>query len=263
MPGVDGDPEPTSFRAAIVVVVGLMIGLVAGTLVAWTLRGDSQPVSMFQNDQHGSVPLPETEEAAEAFMAAWERSRRAEHIVVSEWHRSTSAGAAVTETRVFAQRLPDRIRSGAHNRSGRVGNVVYTCDRLPITAEQLDAGDATPEVECRSNELDPEAAAELDPAAMVAEEVELMRRHVEGTYPLYRVSQEANCFHLRLGRLMLVPPYGYRTTYCFDEESGAVQSLKVERAEGTDTEELRWVTTEVTDDDLVAIIEGTFDPATR
>ena len=164
MPGEDGDPEPTSSRSAIVVVVGLMIGLVAGTLVAWTLRGDSQPVSMFQNDEQGSVPLPETEEAAEAFMAAWERSRRAEHIVVSEWHRSTTAGASVTETRVFAQRLPDRIRSGAHNRGGRVGNVVYTCDRLPITAEQLEAGDATPEVECRSNELDPETAAELDPA---------------------------------------------------------------------------------------------------
>ncbi len=261
MPGEDGDQDRTPHRLVFLVVVGLMVGLGAGTVAAWSLSGDQPSRPAVAGDQGPSTSLPETADAAEEFLSAWERSRREDYIVVSHWHRSTTAGATATETRVFAQRLPDRVRAGAESRSGRIGNAMLTCDRLPVTDEQLDAGDLTAEVECRSQELEPGADGEVDPDAMVAEEVALMRRHVEGTNPLYRVSQQDDCFFLRLARQMVVPPYGFRTTYCFDEASGAVRSLKVERAEGVDTEELTWVTSQVDDADMVAIIEGTFNPA--
>lgn len=260
MPGEDGDQERTSHRLVLLVVVGLMVGLGAGTVAAWSLSGgDGSQPPVVDDDPGPPTSLPETPEAAEAFLSAWERSRREDYIVVSQWHRSTTAGATATETRILAQRLPDRIRAGADSRSGRIGNSIYTCDRLPISDEQLEAGDLTAEVECRSQELDP-TTDQVDVEAMVAEELALMRRHVEGTYPLYRVSRQDDCFFLRLARQMVVPPYGFRTTYCFDAESGAVRSLKVERAEGVDTEDLTWVTSEVTDADLIAVIEGTFTP---
>jgi hypothetical protein len=226
------------------VAAGLLVGLVGGLVAAWALRS---PVER-PGPRLASPPelAPETPEAAEAFMLAWERSRRATYLTITEWHRVTDVGAELRQTRVFAQRPPDRIRSAGASISGVTGGARHVCD-------ELDDG----EVECRviAHEL---SAADFD--AIVDREVELMWRHVEGTRPLYRVSQDGECFHLRLARGMVAPPYGHRTTYCFDTATGAVREFRIERAEGTDEERVLWASTEVTDAELAAIADGTYEP---
>lgn len=256
---VAGSPPGDRRISPVVIGGGLLVGLVIGTILAWSLSPDPEPFAAPLVVPATSSTFPESEETAEAFLDAWERSRTAEYIAVSEWRRSIPDGPRVTEVRVLAQRLPDRVRGGASHRGGQIGHVVYTCDNLPITAEQLRAGELLDEPQCRAAEVDPSTVP--DPETMVADELALMRRHVEGTYPLYRVGRDGDCFYLRLARPMVAPPYGHHAMFCFDPDSGAVSSLRVERDEGTDTEELLWVANEVTDDDLLDIIHGRFDPA--
>jgi len=239
-----------------VVAVGLVVGLSLGTVAAWAL-GDRAEPPLAPSDTVAPLPeLPEeSPELAAEFLEAWERSRAATYVAVTDWHRRTTAGAELRQTRVVAQRPPDRVLRSGGSLSGTAGGVRYTCDELPL--------DDVPPDEAIACQALPDSAAEpFD--ERVAREVDLMWRHLEGTYPLYRVSRDdEGCYVLRLARTMLAPPYGARSTFCFDEESGAVARFRIERAEGTDTEELRWVDTEVSDDDLVALVEGTFDPSVR
>jgi hypothetical protein len=241
----------------LLVAIGLLFGLAVGVVVAWALDEPGEPVHLDVVGSTAVTVAPESAEAAEAFIEAWERSRRATFVAVTEWHRVTDVGAEMTERRVFAQRLPDRVRSGDHSRRGQIGGIVYTCDQLPLGDALDEGGGVEPEVECRETPADEPDAETVD--EMVEAEVELMWRHVVGTRPLYRVGQRGNCFFLRLDRAMVVPPYGFRTAFCFDAHSGAVSDFRIDRVEGTDTERLLWVRDEVTDDDLRAIIEGRFE----
>lgn len=267
--GMSGEEPLPDRRPTGMVAIGLLVGLAAGVFVAWMLN---EPPDPFEPDEGPPVSVaPESPEAAEAFIEAWERSRRETYITVSRWHRVTDVGAEMDQIRVLAQRLPDRIRSSDRSRSGQIGDVRYTCDELPIAEPPPDEEPGTQEpdtqepdtvlpeteLDCREIPMTEPSPAEVD--AMIDREVELMWRHVEGTRPLYKVGREGDCFHLRLARAMVVPPYGQRTMFCFDPGSGAISALEIERIEGTDTEELLWVTSDVTDEDLMAIIDGSFD----
>jgi hypothetical protein len=240
-----GDAEAASTPFSLV-AAGLVGGLIVGLLAALVLGGsDERPAPPPETVAPVPDSAEETVESAEAFLEAWERSRRATYLVVTEWHRVTGAGGEMRQTRVLVQRPPDRIRRAGGSVSGVAGGVRYTCDEL-----------ADDEVTCQAVE-DPFADVAFE--ERVAREVELMWRHLEGPNPLYRVSELDGCFHLRLVRTMLAPPYGARTTFCFDVESGAVARFRIERAEGIDTEEMVWVRTEVTPDDVVAVAEGRLD----
>jgi hypothetical protein len=254
-----GDAAPAGVPFGLV-AVGLVVGLVVGVVAAWALGGSDDGVAA---PQVTVAPvrevLEESPEAAEQFLVAWERSRRATYVAVTEWHRITDVGAELRQMRVVVQRPPDRIRRAGGSVSGVADGVRYTCDE--VVDPSLGSGSPDENVVCQAI-ADPSAHESFD--AQVSHDVELMWRHLEGTSPLYRVGiDDDGCFHLRLARTMLAPPYGARSMFCFDEGSGAVERFRIERAEGTDTEELRWVDTEVTDADVVSVVDGSFDRASR
>jgi hypothetical protein len=227
------------------VAIGLVVGLAVGMVVAVAMAPDSGP-GLIGAVGPPSTVAPETPEAAEAFLVAWERSRRATYLTVSEWHRVTESGGQLREVRVFAQRRPDRVRSTGRNTTGDVGGLARTCDEGEdgaVTCFETESGTT---VEQFDTDVD--------------REVELMWRHVEGTSPLYRVAQDGECFHFRIDRPMFDPPYGQRTMWCFDSDTGAVREFRIERVGAIDTERALWVTGTVTDADLTAIIQGEYEP---
>jgi hypothetical protein len=261
-----GEPrDATTSRWGFAVVgTALVAGLVVGAVTAWAI-GPRGPGPVAPSDTVAPVEpaLEESPELAVQFLGHWERSRSATYVAVTEWHRETAAGE-LRQTRVLVQRPPDRVRRAGGSLSGVAGGVRYTCDELPPEALVDDRGadDTIPEEPVACQALPDTAQREFD--EQVAREVELMWSYLEGTYPLYRVSRDdEGCYRLRLARTMLAPPYGARTTFCFDDASGAVSRFRIERAEGTDTEELRWVDTEVGDDDVAAVVAGTFDLTAR
>ena len=231
--------ERTRWRSTgVLITIGLVVGVGLGVVAAWALRSTPEPTV----DPVADSP-PETVEAAEAFVEAWDRSRRETFLSVSELHRTTDAGE-LRLTLVLAQRPPDRVRSSGQSLTGTVGGVRVDCD------EVVDEG-----LQCRLLE---EARADYD--ADVATEVALLRRYVEGTLPLYRVSRQGECFDLRLARVMYAPPYGQRARFCFDPATGAPSATRIERIEGTDVVTLVTVSAEVSDADLDAVADGTFEP---
>ena len=231
---VDGD------RWFGVVAGGLVAGLVIGALVAWGLGPSSEgaeELSPLVDSAEGSSP-----EHAEAFVEAWGRSRSETYLAVSEWHRVTDLGGEMRRNRVVAQRPPDRVMSSGDEVSGFLAGMRHQCD-------ELEDG----QVECRETEAAAVTVEEFE--ASVDREVEIMWTYVGGNRPLYRVNRDGEeCFDLRLSRAMYAPPYGQRARFCFDPQSGAPSEIRVERNEGTDTLRLVSVQTEVTDEDLEALV---------
>ncbi|QGG96840.1 hypothetical protein [Actinomarinicola tropica] len=234
-----GDAPATGRRPiAVLVAVGLLVGVLGGVGVAWLV-----------DDGDGSDDAPvepegpaETAEAADALLVAWERSRTATFLSGSLLRRTTAAGATVELPIVVAQRPPDRVVSTGSSVSGVVGGETRVCD------EQLDGL-----VRCRS------VATERDAAAAVERELATLAGYLEGDLPLYRVAQDGDCFSLRLARAIHAPPYGQNARFCFDAESGAPSLQRVERAEGTDEVTLLSVRTDVTDADLERVAAGDVD----
>ncbi|MFP4512686.1 MAG: hypothetical protein ACLFRV_07045 [Acidimicrobiales bacterium] len=241
----DGGDDDGVERPFVLIAVGVLVGVVAGTLAAWWLHSPPDPTASVPNLVSRPEIAAASPEAAESFVAAWERSRRETYLAVSGWHRVTDVGAESHQTRVLAQRPPDRVLSSGQTLSGEVGGVHYECDELPedeVTCRELDTG-----------------FDEDDYEDLVDEEVSAMWSYVEGDQPLYLVSRDGDCFELRLARGMHAPPYGRQARFCFDPESGAPSEIEVERSEGTDTVELLSVTTRVTDDDLEAVVTGSYE----
>lgn len=201
-------------------VVGAVIGLVAGGLLV--ARWRAEPVV---------VAGPE---AAQAFTEAWERSRLETFYVRSEVDRTTPNGDLSSEL-VVAQRPPDVMRRQHGALWGRQGDRTISC-----IADEREVVTCGP------------GGAVLPPYAdEVAEEVSRWADYLEGDRPLYRVATEGDgCFDLTLTRVFPSPPYGTDAQFCFDEETGAMISNRIVRAEGTDVMTAVEVRAEVTDADF-------------
>lgn len=232
------------------VTVGLVVGLLLGGGMAWwSARDDdgSSDAAADGADDGGDGltdpgDLDESPEAAEAFVDAWERSRTATYLSGSLLRRTLSSAATLELPIVIAQRPPDRVVSTGGSVQGSVGGVGQVCD------EQLDGL-----VRCAP------AGDAADHEAQVAAELETLRGYFGGDRPVYRVSQQGDCFDLRLVAAIHAPPYGERARFCFDPDSGAPSLQRIERAEGTDEVTLVSVRTSVTDDDLARVAAGDID----
>lgn len=240
------DPEdraaPEGRRTVLALAaVGLLLGAVVGVAAAW-LVGDDPTPSDGSADPVDAAGPPETAEAADALLVAWERSRTATFLSGSLLRRTTAAGATIELPVVVAQRPPDRVVSTGSSVSGVVGGESRVCD------EQLDGL-----VRCRT------FATGRDAGADVEEELDALAGYLEGDLPLYRVAQDGDCFSLRLARAIHAPPFGQSARFCFDTESGAPSLQRVERAEGTDEVTLLTVRTDVTDADLERVAAGDVD----
>lgn len=232
-----------------VVAIGLMVGVLAGVVLAAILHTPPQPTEPGAEVSGLEVGVSDPV-AVDELVAAWERSRTETYRSVSRWHRVTPAGGEMARTRILVQRPPDRVLRAGGQVEGSVGGVRYLCDGLaedePEAQERFAPG-------CRAVEV-PDVEEVYDET--VAGEIDALWSYVGGDRPLYRVTRDGECFDLRLARGMFAPPYGDRARFCFDAETGAISLLRVERPEGTDTLELVSSTPEVTDDDLRDALVG-------
>jgi hypothetical protein len=266
------------------IAVGLLAGIVLGAALGWVLRPDPDG----DPDRDPTPPLsgdaaPASPEDAAAFVDAWDRSRRETYLAVSTWRRETAAGSTIERVRVVAQRPPDRVLSSGASLRGSLEGRYVQCEELAFDGSvgidggaQEDAGADSDGADSDGTDIDgevdvpvacqerPDGFGLAEYQALVDEEVAALSTYVTGEPPLYRVQHRAvagaDCFDLRLVLGMRAPPYGNHATFCFDAASGAPSTIRVQRPEGTDTLELVTVTAEVTDDDLAALMAGTFTP---
>lgn len=201
-------------------------GIISGCLLAGLFVADwaSEPAEPVTGD-----------EAAEAFMAAWERSERGTYYVESTFHRVMATGRELESTYEVVQRPPDTLRFQLGGVDGRIGGRPVAC------AEEPDES-----VSCTVTDTEP-----VPHDRLVAEHLEAWDSLLAGPQRLYRVEQHADgCFVLTLTRFELVPPYGNYARFCFDAATGAVLESEVRRNEGTDYVEAVRIRAQVSDADF-------------
>jgi hypothetical protein len=187
------------------------------------------------DDEWEPPPPPEP-----AFLAAWERSRTEELVVRSDFTRTFPDGREVVVEQRLVQRPPDdQLTIGGGTANGRIGGEIVRCsvrvgDDAPTCVE---GGPAPPYDEVVAAELD-ELAELVDPD--------------HGIYGLDADEDAPGCFTLTLLVDLPTPPYGTAARLCFDEATGALVDVRVERDEAVDRVEAVEVRTEVTAADLRA-----------
>lgn len=167
-------------------------------------------------------PATDADGAADRFVEAWERSRRATYVTVGTFERrSEVTGAAITSEDVVAQRPPRRLHRQLGGVDGRDDDRLLVCPAPPPGEED----DPQP---CR---LGTPGGRTYDES--VAREVEGVRSIVRGLDPLYGVSEPgAGCFRLDLRRPDPRAPFGVDATFCFDAETGAPVRTEVHHEGG-------------------------------
>lgn len=185
---------------------------------------------------------------AEAFVAAYERSRTGTYVVSSTFRRTFPSGTSFTSETTVAQRPPDRVERSLGSVTARVDGRVVLCSTT-----------ATGRYRCR------QGRSERSYRSIVEREVEALRGYVEGDVPLYSVTAddegERACFDLEQVRPLPAPPYGTTARFCFDDGTGALVMLRVERDEAVDLTEATEVRATVRDRDLTPPRDGDRVPA--
>jgi hypothetical protein len=161
------------------------------------------------------------EDAATAFVDAWERSRQATFVRTGTFERrSEITDAAITSEDELAQRPPRRLHR-------QLGGVDGRDDRRTIVCPAEPGGDGDP-AECH---LGDPAGASYDED--VAAEVAALRTLVEGASPVYSVSRAGDgCFGLEQVRPEPRAPFGVEAQLCFDDATGAPTDSRVRYAGG-------------------------------
>lgn len=175
--------------------------------------------------------------AEERLLAAYERSRNVEVVVVSTFTRVFPDDRELVYDQRLVQRPPDdRLVIGAGSASGRIGGRIVRCNAdASGTPECLQGADA--------GSYGDEVAAEMEQLAAL----------IDREDGAYEVSvDEEGCFRLTLVVQLLTPPYGLVATFCFDGPSGALAILDVERPESIDRSVATEIRTVVTAADLRA-----------
>jgi hypothetical protein len=177
-------------------------------------------------------------DAADALVAAFERSRTATFVVEQTFTRTAPGGASISYGRRLVQRPPeDRFLVGGGTGEGRLGGRVLRC----ATLVGRDGGGSC----TRGPEAGPYAAE-------VAAEVAALRALLEGAPPPYEVEalEDPGCFGLTITAPVPSAPYGDEAVFCFDAATGAPTRVEVHRPEAVDVVEAVEIRAEVTDADL-------------
>lgn len=182
-------------------------------------------------------PADGHEADAAEFVEAWERSRTGTFVVRSDFHRETARGGELDSDVLLVQRPPDYLVHQFGSVEGRLDDRLVGCSPDP-------AGQSV----CRPTGERSDTSYD----ETVAREVTTFEQYFFGDDgPLYRVTAKGgDCFDLHLTRLLPSAPYGDEARFCFDDASGALTLVRIERAEGTDLTEAVEVRTDVRDEDF-------------
>jgi hypothetical protein len=190
----------------------LLVGVYAGAILAAT-------VATTDSDLVTGAAAP-TDEAAAAFVDAWERSREATFVRTGTFERrSEVTDAVISSEDVLAQRPPRRLHR-------QLGGVDGRDDRRTVVCPATTAGDEP--APCTLSD-----AAGPTYAEDVATEVEALRTLVEGPSPVYTVAEAGDgCFELAQLRAEPRAPFGVEARFCFDATTGAPTNSRVRYAGG-------------------------------
>jgi len=226
-------PPPAPWpRRRVTLVVGLLVAVAIGAVVAWTL--DRREPSV----QRGAA-------AAEAFLDASERSLDATYRLEGEFRRTLDDGRELVSGLLVVQRPPDRLQRSLGGTVGVVGGRTVNC-ATPAGAEYSCA-----------------LGTEADPwPVRRAEQLQALRDYVGGADPLYAVEAVGNdCFTLDRRRTEPEAVYGSWAELCFDRGTGALRRLEVRREGGaTDVLDGFVVAGQVSDADFDLSADDTYDP---
>ena len=190
-----------------------LVGAVAGAVVGAVVVGVLAVNDFAFDEELTPATTSESQEAADAFLAAWERKLRGTWVARSEFTRTTATRQTLSGEVHEAQRPPDRVRRGLGSVDARIDGRRLAC-----------APTETGEVQCRDGGPAPPYEDE------VASELGLLRGYVMGRARLYAVSAESStCFRLRLVQRMLAPPYGAVARFCFQAATGAPLRAEIRR----------------------------------
>jgi hypothetical protein len=212
------------------VATGVLGGVVLGVVLAvavvasgWLDR--SEP-------EHG-------DEAIASFLEAWRGHRDGTYVVDATFVRTTPDGGRLESAVHVAQRPPERV-------AVQFESVDATVDGRPLRCLEGEDDGGAPQLYCAPSEQG------ADHDEVVAEELRVWLGYLVGERPLYDVASDGEgCFDLDRVRDLPYLPYGDHARFCFDEETGAMTSSRIERVEATDVMEATSVRAEVTDDDLL------------
>lgn len=205
-------------------VTGVLI-VVVSALLGWTPDVGGPETSA----------APPSPQAAEAFVAAWDRSLTGSWVVEGGFERTSLQGRGTLRTPVrTAQRPPERLVVGFGSAESRLDGRLLSCTTAPDGSLRCqEGGPAPPYAEER------------------ADQVDLIRRYVLGPGPLYLVRDAGGgCFELSLHVPIPAPPYGEQAVFCFDGATGAPVRVEIRRPEAVDVMVATAVRSEVADEDL-------------
>jgi hypothetical protein len=215
-------------------VVGLLVVAAYAAVALWALLD----VAGSGADDPASRPA-RGEEAAERFVAAWERARTATFVATGTVERrSATTGATLRSADVVAQRPPRRLHRAFGGVDGRDDDRVLLCPASPD-------GEAPPPCQ-----LGPPGGPTYEES--VRAEVEALRSLVLGPDRVYDVIADGGgCFDLSLRRVEPRAPYGVGARLCFDPVTGAPVRREIRHEGGvTETLVVHDVRAQVTDADL-------------
>jgi hypothetical protein len=189
------------------------------------------------------LPPADDAEVAGRFLVAWQRYRMATFSVAADVTRVRSDGGRLVSERLEIQQPPNRIVQEHGSVSGRLDGRTVNCS-LDASGEQVCGATGAPVPSWEDT---------------LAEELAVLRGYVAGDGRVYDVTQEDECFDLKMVRVVPDLPYGERARFCFDRTTGALVQLD-RQLDGDIREEMRAVAVSgvVNPADLTAAV----DPAT-
>ncbi|MCB1006663.1 MAG: hypothetical protein KDB35_20950 [Acidimicrobiales bacterium] len=218
------------------VVGGVLTGALGAGLVLGTGALDDPGRTGDDATPAAGAALTEQQAAdAAAFVAAFRRSRLGTFVVDSTFERTRPDGGdgeVAREVRV-AQDPPDRLQRGVRGVTARQGPTITRCS-----------------VEARRYRCESERA-DRSYRGLVDDEVAALEGYFAGDVPLYVPTATAGgCYTLELARPLPAAPFGTSARFCFDDETGAVTEIRVERPEAVDVTEATSVSARVRPRDL-------------
>lgn len=237
------EPDRGQRIVAVAVVLAALLVLAAATALALedgssSRTGTETPVSTVDLDQQQRA-------AAAAFLADWHRWREADVVVRSAFARQRPDGERLESDMVVAQLDDHRIVSrlggaegfldGQQVRCVSESDGTYRCDQIPAALT-----------------MDEHRAAELETWA----------EYLSGVPPYYRLTGPTDgCYELVLTRAQPAADFGTVSSFCFDEDTGALIGTRTTFANGlVETTDAVAVETTV-DPEIFAVLQDT--PADR
>jgi hypothetical protein len=223
----------------VLLLVGVSLGVLIGIGLFALLDDEPEPVSSPTRPASSSFPpVDHDEQAAAELLAAWERWRTATFFARGSWERRLDSGEPPLRGPVLTVQDPPR------RAVVRLGSLVELVDGSVRSCDAELEGTILPGC--------PTGGSGLSYDARVTQELALVADYVSGDQRPFDVGfgRADNCYRTENRALVPAAPWGLWAEFCFDAETGAMESARVRRQSAVDTEVMVEIRAEVTESDF-------------